>query len=105
MISAAIFSEAETGVIGEPQENGRLHFRLCKGYHKRTRLGGRPAAFSTRGSTRRLACIWGWGVVSSFLEVGNGFINLCGVRDTTALLKNRWSTRREPTICPALASP
>ena len=31
-------------------------------------------------------------------EVGNGFKNLCSVRELTILLTNRWSTRREPSI-------
>src|SRR5205814_783035 len=44
-------------------------------------------------------------VLDSGHEVGNGFKNLCGVRDKTTLLKNRWSTRREPIMGPALACP
>ena len=31
------------------------------------------------------------------VEVGNGFHDLCGVRDLAILLTNRWSSRREPT--------
>jgi len=31
------------------------------------------------------------------VEAGNGFYDLCGVRESAILLKNRWSSRREPT--------
>src|SRR5438309_1311428 len=31
------------------------------------------------------------------VKAGNGFHDLCGVRDLAVLLTNRWSSRREPT--------
>jgi hypothetical protein len=53
----------------------------------------------------RLPCIQHLEMVNSLCAVGDGRANLCSVREPAILLTNRWSTRWEPIMRPALASP